>query len=201
MSIMRYPSHIQQLIAHFRQLPGVGNRTAERYVFQLLSWSPEQLEKFAITIQSIPEELKPCLECGCLMEDKKCPVCSDLSRDKTALCVLSSSRDIYSVEMTGQFSGLYHVISGLLSPLEGRSPEQLGLDQLKKRVEIHGVKEVLLVFDSTADGDATALYIKGIFSEVDVVVSRLAYGMPMGSPLEYLDESTLACALSGRRKL
>jgi recombination protein RecR len=198
---MRYPTHIQHLIAHFRQLPGVGGRTAERYVFHLLNWAPEQMEQMAETIRATPEKLVPCTTCGCILDEGECEICNDSNRDPAILCVLSSPRDLYAVEQTGQFRGLYHVITGLLSPLEGRSPEELGLLNLKARVENHGVQEVVLAFDSTADGDATALYIKELLGTLGVAISRPAYGMPMGSPLEYIDEGTLACALSGRRRL
>lgn len=198
---MRYPLSIQNLISCFRQFSGVGTRTAERYVFSMLDWDPEKIQKMAEAIGKIPEQLVRCSECGCLLDREICQICTSNSRDTTMLCVLSSPRDLYAIEQTKQFFGLYHVIGGLISPLEGRSPEQLGFISLKNRVIRHGIKEVLIAFDGTTDGDATALYIKKTLEDLPVIISRPAYGMPMGSPLEYIDEGTLACALSGRRKL
>lgn len=198
---MRYPSHIEQIIRQLRRFPGVGTRTAERFAFSLLQWDEAELKEFSDTVISVPQSLVPCIDCGCLLDEGICKLCTDSCRDRSVLCILSSPRDVYAIEQTGQFRGGYYIIKGLLSPLAGRSYQDVGLDQMKNRVEQWGVKEAVLVFDSSPDGDATALCIKELLQPMGVSVSRPAYGIPMGTSIEGIDQGTLACALMGRQQV
>lgn len=195
---MRYPLHLQNLIEQLKGLPGVGSKSAERFAFQLLEWKEERLYNLSTALKEIPEKLKACNECGGICQESICPYCSDEKRRNSALCIVRSMKDIFAIESTGEFKGLYHVLKNLLSPLEGIGPEKLGLDHLKKRVEELAIKEVVIALDSTLEGDATALFLKEELAPLEVEVSRLAFGLPMGSSLDYVDGGTLAKALLGR---
>lgn len=196
---MNYPKPLLQLISALRFLPGVGGRTAERYAFNLLGWDEAQLTELARLITTCKKGLPLCETCGCLSDQEGCLICKDAGRDQTKLCVLSSLKDVYAIEQTGQFQGVYHVLKGLLSPLAGRTLQDVGVDLLIKRVEENGIKEIIIALDSTVEGDVTSLHIKRELAGKDVTISRLAFGLPMGSSLEYVDGGTLALALSGRR--
>jgi len=195
---MRYPDHLLKLIQVLKRLPGVGNKSAERFAFHLLTWTEEQLREYGAIVSSIKEQLQQCLECGCLMDAEGCLFCSSPRRDSSLLCVLASPKDVFCIEETHSFDGRYHVLGGLLSPLERKGPEHLSLGKLKERVMHDQVKEVVIALDSTLEGDATALYLKQELSHYPVQISRLAFGLPMGSSLDYVDGGTLARALSGR---
>jgi recombination protein RecR len=195
----KYPSDLLTLIAYLKKLPGIGTKTAERFAFQLLTWPQGQLQNFSEHLATIKEKIKSCPECGCLTDSLTCSFCDKERRDCTSLCIIASAKDVYAFEETRTFRGLYHVIGGLLSPLDDRSIECLQLPQLKKRLENLPIKEVILALDSTLEGDATALYLKEHLSTLGLSVSRLAFGLPMGSSLDYIDGSTLARALSGRQ--
>lgn len=195
---MRFPDHLLKLIQVLRRLPGVGNKSAERFAFHLLTWPEEHLRELGAAIGSTKELLKQCTDCGCLMGAEGCLFCSSARRDQSLMCVLASPRDVFSIEETHAFDGLYHVLGGLLSPLERRGPEHLFLDKLKVRLNQLQVKELVIAFDSTLEGDATALYLKQELASYPLQISRLAFGLPMGSSLDYVDGGTLARALSGR---
>ncbi|EFB42357.1 MULTISPECIES: recombination mediator RecR [Parachlamydia] len=197
---MRYPSHLIKLIQVLKKLPGVGARSAERFAFQLMEWDEEKLREFGTILSQVPEKIQACSACGCLKEEAGgCPFCDDLVRQASQiLCVISSPRDVFSIEETREYKGLYHVLGGLLSPLDGFGPERLSLASLKGRIEIHQIHEVVIALGSTLEGDATALYIKRELGTLPVQVSRLAYGLPVGSSLDYVDGGTLARAFSGR---
>jgi len=194
--MVKYPAALLSLIAFLKKLPGVGSKTAERFAFQLLNWPQHQLADLAGHILAIKEKIHPCPECHCLMEGDACGFCDPLKRDASLLCIISSPKDVFTIEETRSYRGLYHVIGGLLSPLEGRSPEHLQLDLLHKRIEARAIKEVIIALDSTIEGDATALYLKEQLKGLRV--SRLAFGMPMGSTLDFVDGGTLTRALMGR---
>jgi recombination protein RecR len=197
---MKYPAHLIKLIQMFRKLPGVGGKSAERYAFQLINWSETQLNDMATLIQEVHEHLRQCESCGCLVEaSKACTFCSDPQRESTVLCVIASAKDAFALDATRQYKGLFHVLGGVLSPMDGRGPDLLALEKLKQRIIDLSVKEVIIALDSTLEGDATAYYLKEELDTLPVQVSRLASGLPMGSSLDYIDGSTLAQALSGRR--
>ncbi|MBB65086.1 MAG: recombination protein RecR [Waddliaceae bacterium] len=195
---MHYPSYIQKLVQQFRRLPGVGQKTAERYAFNILDWKPEQAHDLAKSLDELPSLIQHCKQCGCLMEKDPCRLCDPQRRDPKVIAVVASIKDVFAIEETGEYRNQYHVLGGLLSPLEGRGPECLSLDKLKSRIAEHEVHELLLALDSTLEGDATALFIKREFADLPVEISRLAFGLPMGSALDYVDGGTLAKAMSGR---
>jgi len=197
--MLKYPADLLKLMGLFKKLPSVGGKTAERFAFQLLNWSEDQLKEFSYHLAVLKEKIKSCPECFCIMQEETCPFCQDTQRDKSLLCVIASPKDAYALEETHTFQGLYHVLGGLLSPLEKKHPEQLHLEALKKRLSILSVKEVIIALDSTLEGDATALYLKELLTSQGITASRLAFGLPIGSSLEYVDGGTLARALSGRQ--
>lgn len=195
----KYPETLNALISHLKKLPGVGTRTAERFAFELLRWKPELLKEIGKLFHELPNKIIPCDLCGCLTQEKHCRFCE--ARDTACLCILSSPRDAYAIEETRTYRGLYHVIEHLLSPLDGRHAAALRLDRIEKRIEQHSIKEVILAFDSTLEGDTTALFLKQQLSKYPISISRLAFGLSVGSTLEYTDSGTLARALSGRQSL
>jgi recombination protein RecR len=195
----KFPEELQLLIAHLKKLPGVGTRTAERFAFELLNWDTHTLDTLSETLQSLKEKVPPCKTCGCLTNGISCNFCS--ARDSNSLCIIASPRDAYSLEETHTYRGLYHVIEHLLSPLDGRHANTIRVDRIEARIQEHNIKEVIIAFDSTLEGDTTALYLKTALTRPDLSISRLAFGMPVGSSLEYIDGGTLARALVGRQTL
>lgn len=195
---MRYPDHLLKLIQLFKHLPGVGNKSAERFAFHLLNWPEEQLKNFGSALLVTKEKLLQCDECGCLMGDEGCLYCSHSQRDSQTLCIIASPRDVFSIEETGEYKGLYHVLNGLLSPLDRKGPEHLSLSKLFERIAAFQIKEVVIALDSTLEGDATSLFLKQQLAPFSLQISRLAFGLPMGSSLDYVDGGTLARAFSGR---
>lgn len=196
---MKYPSHLLKLINVLKRFPGVGNKSAERFAFHILNWPEEYLHEMGEIIASSKEKLTLCNACGCLMDNNQCFFCNT-SRDEHILCIIASPREVFSIEDTRQYKGVYHVLGGLLSPLENRGPDRLSLKKLKERILALGVKEVIIALDSTIEGDATALYIKHELQTIPLQISRLAFGLPMGSSLEYIDEGTLTRAFVGRNQ-
>jgi recombination protein RecR len=196
---MKYPKHLQKVIEVLKKLPGVGNKSAERFAFQMLNWTPLQLQEMAEIIQTIPKEIKQCKNCGCLIDHEACSFCDVARRDPTIVCVIASPRDVFAIEETHEFHGLYHVLGGLLSPMSGFGPEQLHINQLLQRIADLQIKEVVIALDSTLEGDATALYLKQELNSFNLTIQRLAFGLPMGSSLDYVDGGTLARAFTGRR--
>jgi recombination protein RecR len=197
-NMAKYPAPLMHLMSFLRRLPGVGSKTAERFAFQLLNWPSEELQQFSEVARTIKEKVKHCPECRCLMEHS-CHFCDPAQRDSKMLCVISSPKDVYAFEETRTYRGFYHVLGGLLSPLDGRTPDHLDLSHLKKRIDSLKVQEVILALDSTIEGDATALYLKDQLHRWGIRVSRLAFGLPMGSPLDFVDGGTLSRALTGRQ--
>ena len=195
----KFPPHLLKLITHLKKLPGVGTRTAERFAFELLNWDSPSLEAFSESIKELKENVPFCPSCGCLCSKEFCMFCNQ--RDPRSLCLLANAKDAFAIEQTGQFKGLYHVIEHLLSPLDGRHSETLNLEKIRKRIEVEGVKELILAFDSTIEGDTTALYLKTHLAQPELSISRLAFGIPVGSSLDYIDGGTLARALSGRQSI
>ncbi|CAM0117384.1 recombination mediator RecR [Rhabdochlamydiaceae symbiont of Dictyostelium giganteum] len=195
----KYPPALQQLMTTLKQLPGVGAKTAERFAFQLLTWSDESLLQFSSTIAKIKEDVPLCPVCHCLSSPTGCHFCNLAKRDATLLCIVGSPKDVYAIEETHSYSGLYHVLGSLISPLDGRTLQHLNLTTLFHRLSEHPIREVIIALDSTLEGDATALYLKEKIHALNIHVSRLAFGLPMGSPLEYVDGGTLSRAFIGRQ--
>jgi len=199
--ITKFPESLVTLIAHLKKLPGVGTRTAERFAFEFLSWPELDLAEFGNALKCIQEKIPPCPVCGCLTDQGLCRFCDPVQRDPTSLCLLASPRDVYAVEETKAYKGLYHVVEHLLSPLDGRHADALRIDRIESRIEKHAIKEVIIAFDSTLEGDTTALFLKNHLSRAGLSISRLAFGLPVGSSLEYIDGGTLARALIGRQQV
>lgn len=195
---MTYPPSLIQLIAALKKFPGVGKKSAERFAFKMLSWSEKDIKDFIKSIENVKSKLDFCSNCGALVETGSCPFCENMKRDTSLLCVVSSAKDIFSLEEVRLFNGVYHVLGALLSPLDHQFEEKLQLDHLIHRIKSMGVKEVILALDSTLEGDATALFIKSSLRDFDVRISRLALGLPLGSTLDFVDEGTLSRAFSGR---
>ncbi len=195
---MRYPQRLEKLFSLLQKLPGVGRRTAERYAFDiLLHWKENNLHELSHALKDIKNVLL-CSECGCLADDNLCNFCQNPLRRQDLLMVVGSPKEVFTLESTREFSGLYHVLPTLLSPLDGRGEEKLNLASLFSRIEKKGVRELILALDSSLEGDATCLFLKEKLAKLDLKVSRLAFGIPLGSALEYVDGGTLARAFVSR---
>jgi len=191
---------VDNLVAQLTRLPGVGTRTAQRLAFHLLRVSKEEAAALAASIVEVKERVRFCRECGNLTEEEVCGICLDARRDHQVICVVEQPADLISVERTHEYRGLYHVLGGALSPLDGVEPEHLRIDELLGRVERNGVEEVVLATNPNMTGEATAAYLADRLRG-RVRVTRLASGLPVGADLEYADEVTLGRALSGRREM
>lgn len=194
----KYPTHLIRLIDTLRKLPGVGTKSAERYAFFLVDQDPSVLKEMAKTFSEVPEAITFCSDCGCMEVEKKCPFCSAPNRDTSSLCILHTPKDAFAMEETHEYNGLYHVLGRLLSPIDNFSSEYLPVDKICDRIQRLEIKEVILALDSTIEADATALYLKERLAPLGVTLSRLAYGLPMGSALDFVDGGTLGKALAGR---
>jgi recombination protein RecR len=191
---------VDNLVAQLTRLPGVGSRTAQRLAFHLLQRPKDEALALARAIEDVKERVRFCRECGNLTEDEVCSICLDARRDRSVICVVEHPADALSIERTAEFRGLYHVLGGALSPLDGVEPGDLRIDELLRRVERDSVEEVVLATNPNMTGEATAAYLADRLRG-RVRVTRLASGLPVGGDLEYADEVTLGRALSGRREM
>lgn len=191
---------MRRLITLLKQLPGVGEKTATRLVFHILSSSKDYGRALSQTVTDVVERVRPCELCGNLAETSPCGICGDPKRETSVVCVVEKVQDLLAIENTHEYRGLYHVLHGTLNPLEGKGPEQIRIDELVDRIE-KGVKEVIVATSSSVEGEATALYIKKRVDPLGVKVSRIASGIPVGGELEYSDRGTIGRALSGRREM
>lgn len=196
-------SVIDDVTREFARLPGIGPRTAARLVHHLLRGSEEDARRLAASIVALIERVRACTICGNFSESETCEICRDPRRDRSVVCVVESAFDVRSVDRTGRFQGLFHVLGGHLSPLDGVGPEQLRIVPLVSRIEGSGgeITEVILATNPSVEGEATAVYLEDLIRPLGPRVTRLARGIPVGSDLEYVDGSTLAEALSGRREM
>jgi recombination protein RecR len=191
---------VDNLVAQLTRLPGVGTRTAHRLAFHLLRVPRDEAQALAAAIDEVKERVRFCSECGNLTEDERCQICRDERRDRTLVCVVEQPADLVSLERTHEYRGLYHVLGGSLSPIDGVEPEHLRIDELMGRVDRNGIQEVVLAMNPNMTGEATAAYLADRLRG-RVRVTRLASGLPVGGDLEYADEVTLGRALSGRREM
>ena len=191
---------VENLVAQLTRLPGIGTRTAQRLTFHLLQVSKPEAQALSDAIHEVKERVRFCRECGNLTEEELCAICLDSRRDRATICVVEQPVDLVSLERTAEYRGLYHVLGGALSPLDGVEPEHLRIDELMHRVERDGVQEVVLATNPNMTGEATAAYLADRLRG-RVRVTRLASGLPVGGDLEYADEVTLGRALSGRRDM
>ena len=194
-------SLLAQLIESFKILPGIGEKSAQRMAFYLLEKNREGGAKLAKLISSSMEQIRNCASCRTLTEEKVCDICSSEKREKSLLCVVENPTDIIAIESSGSFKGKYFVLMGRLSPIDGITPENLGIPMLIDRIEESEVKEIIIATSPTVEGDATSFYIRDQIKDASIIVSRIAYGVPMGGELEYVDNTTLSRAIQGRRKL
>ena len=196
-----YPKYIQELIAEFSKLPGIGYKTAVRLSMYIINKDTEEVMKFYNALKNCKEEIKYCNVCSNFSEDEKCYVCLDKLRDSSTICVVESVKDLYAFEKTKNYNGVYHVLHGVISPSKGVSFENLNLNSLFLRINNDNIKEVIIATNPTLEGEATSIYISKILFEKNIKVTRLAYGIPLGSDLEHVDEVTLARALKFRQKI
>lgn len=189
------------LIEHFERMPGIGHKSAQRLAFYVLNMNDTEAKSFSQAILDAHSKIKRCCVCCNLSEDDLCPICKNSSRNKSVICVVEDPRDVLAIERTHEYDGLYHVLHGVISPMNGIGPEDITIKQLLNRLGDSTVKEVIMATNPTVEGEATAMYISRLIKPLGVSVSRLAYGVPVGAELEYADEITLARALEGRRKL
>jgi recombination protein RecR len=191
---------VDNLVAQLTRLPGVGTRTAQRLAFHLLRAPKDEALALAAALEEVKERVRFCRECGNFTEDELCAICEDARRDRSLVCVVEQPADLISLERTAEYRGLYHVLGGALSPLDGVEPEDLRIDELLRRVERDGIEEVVLATNPNMTGEATATYLADRLRD-RVRVTRLASGLPVGGDLEYADEVTLGRALAGRREM
>jgi recombination protein RecR len=192
---------VTQLIEELMRLPGVGEKTAQRLAFHLLKTSKQEADALALAILAVKEKIRRCSRCYGITEQDLCPICSDPKRDRTLLSVVEEPADIFAFEKLREYRGLYHVLGGALSPLEGIGPEDLTIAQLYTRLREEEIQEVIVATNPNLEGEATAMYLSKVLKPLSVKVTRLAHGLPIGSALEYADEVTLLKSLEGRREL
>jgi len=194
-------SVIDRLTEDFSRLPGVGRKTAVRLVFHLMKRPKEEALHLSGSIREVAEAIRPCERCGNFAESALCAICSNTGRDASLVCVVEEAYDVSAIERTGQFRGVFHVLGGRLSPLDGVGPDELSIPRLLERVDSDGVREVILATNASVEGEATAVYLENAIRPLGARVTRLARGIPVGSDLEYVDGTTIAEALAGRREM
>ncbi len=196
-----YPKSLQNLIDSFRMLPGVGEKTAERYALLITEADQSDVELFATSLLDVKNKLHHCKVCGNLSEEEKCPICLDSTRDDKQIFVVQSAKDVMAMERTNEYHGVYHVLNGLISPTKGIMPEDLNIDSLINRAK--DANEIIIATSATLDGETTSLYLSKLLTDKypDLLVTRIAHGLPSGGLLDYADELTLTHALENRRKV
>lgn len=192
---------LTELVNQFARLPGIGKKTAQRLAYSILEQPPERAEQFAKALVEAREKIHFCKVCQSLTDLEVCSICNDNRRDHSVICVVEDPRDIMAFERTREFSGVYHVLHGVLSPLDNIGPDKLRIKELMARLSDGTVKEIIMATNPTVDGEATASYISRLVKPMNIKVTRLAYGIPVGGDLEYADEYTLARALEGRNEI
>lgn len=195
------PESFDRLVAELKKLPGIGSRTAERLAYHILREPKDEAMALAYAIRDVKKNMRNCIECSNLTESERCGICSDDRRDRGLICVVEQPRDVWALEKTGTYRGLYHVLLGRLAPLEDMGPETLTVDQLVKRVEKGGVREVIIATNPNLEGDGTAAYVREKLAPTNVKVTRIARGIPAGSSIEYANTNILQDALAGRREM
>lgn len=197
---MIYPASLEKLINYYKKLPGIGEKNAERLALFTINFKDEDIAKFKEALDGI-KRLHECPICGHLTEDEVCYICASENRDKNVICVIEDYKSVFSFEKVGNYNGVYHVLNGLISPADNIGPDNINLASLVKRVESLENPELILALKSTVEGETTTLYIKKIFENKNVLISRLSYGIPMGAEIDYLDVITLDKALEDRKKI
>jgi len=196
-----FPAALQNLSDQFARLPGIGGKTAQRLAFYVLSLPLEEAEEFAQAIVQAKQEVHTCPQCQNLTDRELCPICDDDTRDASTICVVAEPKDVIAMERSREYRGVYHVLHGVISPLNHVTQDDIRIKELLRRVSTGNVKEVIMATNPDTEGEATAMYISRLLRPMEVKVTRLAYGIPVGSQLEYADEVTLSRALEGRQEI
>ena len=198
---MNYPKTIINIIECFKKFPGIGEKTAERMALATLTMEEDALELFSTSLKNIKTKIKKCEKCGSLTENELCEICEDDKRNHEIICVVEECKNVILFEKIGSYRGVYHVLEGLISPLEGINPEDIHIDKLIKRIEDEKIKEVILALKPSIEGETTSLYISKMLEKEKVKVSKIAHGIPMGAEIEYIDPLTLEMAMEDRREI
>lgn len=198
---MIYPKSIASLIEHFQKFPSVGPKSAQRMAFYLLRMPKSEVEKFAQSMLDAKENTKTCEICFNLSSTSPCEICTSPQRDKSTICVVAETKDLIAIEKTNEYKGLYHVLQGLISPMDGIGADDIRIKELLNRLTDENVKEVILALSPSVEGEATSLYLNKLIKPFGIKISRIAFGLPIGADLEYADEITIAKAIEGRREL
>ena len=196
-----YAPSIEKLIESFEKLPSIGHKTAARLAFYVLDWNEEQTKEFVNSIVNAKKNLKYCSKCYNITDTDPCPICSNIRRTQHVICVVEDVRDVAAMERTHEFKGVYHVLHGSISPMNGVGPDDIKIKELLARLMSGEVKEVILATNPRVEGEATAMYLSKLIKPLGIKVSRIAHGIPVGGDLEYTDEITLTKALEGRREI
>ena len=198
---MNYPKTILNLIECFKKFPGIGEKTAERMALETLNIEEENLKLFSTSLKEVKTKIKKCKKCGSLTEDEICDICKDKNRNNELLCVVEECKNVILFEKIGTFKGKYHVLNGLISPLEGINPEDINIKKLITRIEKEKIKELILALKPSVEGETTSLYINKILEGKNIKISKIAHGIPMGADIEYIDPLTLEMAINDRREI
>lgn len=198
---MQYPEPIAKLIDSYMKLPGIGQKTATRLAFYTIDMKEEVVNEFAKSLLSVKRDLHFCSICGNITEEDPCEICQDTTRDRSTILVVEEPKDVMALEKMREYHGLYHVLHGVISPMEGTGPEDINLPSLLQRLHDDTVKEVIIATNATTEGEATAMYLSRLIKPAGIKVTRLAHGLSVGSDIEYADEVTLLKAVEGRREL
>lgn len=199
---MKYTKSLDSLIEYFKLLPGIGEKNAERLAFSVLNFENEQIDGFIETLNNVHTKIHECSICNNLTEDDdKCLICNDKNRDNEVICVVENVKNLNMFEKANIFNGKYHVLGGLISPMEGKNPEDINISQLIERVKNNSIKEIILALNPSMEGETTALYISKLLEGLDIRVTKIAAGVPVGADMEYLDSITIRRALEGRTLL
>lgn len=198
---MKGPESLFKLVDELRKLPGVGRKTAERLAFYILKSERHEADALARAITELKEKVKLCSVCSSITEVDPCNICSDMNREKNTLCVVEEPHDVFAIEKTKEYKGSYHVLMGVLSPLDGVGPSDLKIEELLNRVRENGIREVILATNPNLEGEATAMYIAKVLKPFGMKVTRIARGLPVGGDLEYADEVTLTKSIEGRQEM
>lgn len=198
---MHYPEPISKLMDSYMKLPGIGEKTASRLAFYTVNMREEDVTDFAKSLISVKRDLTHCSNCGNITENNPCDICRDPNRDRSVILVVEQPKDLIALEKVQEYKGLYHVLHGVLSPVEGTGPEDINIPSLIKRLQSDEAQEVILATNTTAEGEATAMYLSRLIKPSGIKVTRLAHGLSVGSDIEYADEVTLLKAVEGRREV
>ena len=197
---MNYPESLNNLINSLKKLPTIGEKSAERLAFAIMNMDDEEANDFSKSIIDVKSKIKKCKICGNITEDEICEICNNDDRDKSIICVVEDCKNIITLEKMGSYQGKYHVLNGIISPIDGKGPDDIEINSLINKID-NNIKEVIIAISPTLEGETTALYISKLLENKDVIVSRIAYGIPMGADMEYLDPMTLSMALTNRNKI